>query len=165
MYVLHTFIHMHVHVHTRSCWNVFACTRYRHVCTMSVCTVLPNPVQVVRIPGVPQATWLGSLSKMPLAQHDSDAALSAKWNVPTFEIDSLHRKCSSRLYTGTRLGRPTLVSVPTSEALNFNLNSESRQWRPFATVVPFLKLPNPIIAKRTQESSAPRAGPPTLQTQ
>ncbi len=42
MYVLHTiiYIYLYVHVHTRSCWNVFVCSRYRHVCTCyrHVCT-------------------------------------------------------------------------------------------------------------------------------
>ncbi len=53
--MLYTFLYIHVHVHTctytfmisRNCLNM-----YIHVCTMfrHICTVLPNPVQVVRIP-------------------------------------------------------------------------------------------------------------------
>jgi hypothetical protein len=43
---------VHVHVHTRSCCNVFVCTWYKHVCTMFryLCKVLPypSPVQVGR---------------------------------------------------------------------------------------------------------------------
>ncbi len=33
---------MHIHVYTSSCWNVFVCSRYRHVCTCyrHVCTYM-----------------------------------------------------------------------------------------------------------------------------
>ncbi len=51
---LYIFIYMHIHATNGSCCNVFVChcTWYKHVCTMfrHVCTVLPNPVQVGRIP-------------------------------------------------------------------------------------------------------------------
>ncbi len=61
------YIHVHVGMYlyvqgtdmSVHCTDLYLCTRYRHVCTRyrhvctwyrHVCTVLPNPVQVVRIP-------------------------------------------------------------------------------------------------------------------